>query len=319
MTNHRPVALEEWRSIDLPGVHLNENDLRLAEHLHLATDRGVHVEALRDGTRVTATSSSAWSSSEQFELTITPKLAGSRLDLAAMVELAYSLDALTRLSSDRTLLAQEANLFDLIALLFLEECDRIIRSGLLQDKYVEREEELGVVRGRLLIDQQFRRRFGVFDRLFCRFDEQEYNTLENRLLAAAAEQCARHAIHPTIRLRAHILSALLQQLCDPSTLDITTAEEHLYYHRLNEHYRDADTLAFLILRGLAIRDLLGAGPTRCFAFLLDMNTLFERFVLRLVRHALDATRYRIRYQHGDARSCGTQIPIGLTPRSYPTS
>jgi 5-methylcytosine-specific restriction enzyme subunit McrC len=54
------------------------------------------------------------------------------------------------------------------------------------------------------------------------------------------------------------------------------------YHRLNEHYRNPHALAWLILDGLGTRDVLVTGETNCFAFLIDMNRLFQMFVFRLV-------------------------------------
>lgn len=53
------------------------------------------------------------------------------------------------------------------------------------------EDDLPVVRGRLLGDQQVPRRFGRVDRLICRFDEHEQDILENQLLVAALRQLIR--------------------------------------------------------------------------------------------------------------------------------
>ena len=65
---------------------------------------------------------------------------------------------------------------------------------------------------------------------------------------------------------------------------------------MNEPYREPHQLAWLILDGLAVKDLLAPGDTRCFAFLLDMNTLFERFVEEWVTALLRNTPLRARRQ-----------------------
>jgi len=44
------------------------------------------------------------------------------------------------------------------------------------------------------------------------------------------------------------------------------------YNRLNEHYREAHALAWLILDGLGIEDFYTVARNRTFAFLLDMNS-----------------------------------------------
>ena len=294
----RLVPLREWETAFLPGLYLTPAEARLADYLRAGTDARLHVDSLREGTRVTADSWVGVVHFEQFHVRVTPKLAGGALGLVDMIEFAAGLDSLRRLPADRLLSTESAGLFDLIALLFLEACDAVIRSGLFRD-YREREEELGVVRGRLLIDQQVLHRFGRLDRLICRFDEQEYDVLENRIIAAALGLCARYATHESVRRRAHLMNALFRQLCDPEALDPATAHQDLQYNRLNEHYREAHTLAFLILRGLGIEDVLAQGTTRSFAFLIDMNVLFERFVLRLIEYALPASEYSVRYQRSD--------------------
>ncbi len=59
------------------------------------------------------------------------------------------------------------------------------------------------------------------------------------------------------------------------------------YTRLNEHYRPAVELAKLILRSGSFE--LRHGSTRASAFLLDMNVVFENFVVVALREALGAT------------------------------
>ena len=292
------VSLREWETTFLPGLHLTPGEARLADYLRSGTDVRLHVEPLRDGTRVTAESWVGVVHFEQFQVRVTPKLAGGALGLVEMIELAAGLDSLRRVPADRLLSTESAGLFDLMALLLLEACDTVIRTGLFRD-YREQEEELGVVRGRLLIDQQVLRRFGRLDRLICRFDEQEYDVLENRIIAAALGLCTRHATHESVRRRAHLLDALFRQFCNPTALEQATAEADLQYNRLNEHYREAHTLAFLIFRGLGIENVLAQGRTPSFAFLIDMNSLFERFVLRLINHALPSAEYAVRYQRSD--------------------
>jgi 5-methylcytosine-specific restriction enzyme subunit McrC len=50
---------------------------------------------------------------------------------------------------------------------------------------------------------------------------------------------------------------------------------------------------------MGIDDLLAVGQTRSFAFLLDMNQLFERFVERFVTHALSRSAYQVQVQQRD--------------------
>ena len=68
---------------------------------------------------------------------------------------------------------------------------------------------------------------------------------------------------------------------------------------MNEQYREAHTLAWFILDGLGIRDLLSPGSTDSFAFLIDMNALFEKFVWRVLEVLCAARGLCVRYQRKD--------------------
>jgi len=290
--------LPEWRSMLLEGQSLSPSDQRLRQELEAGEEGRLIVDDLRTGVRIAAKSWVGVVRFERFEVRITPKLAGGNLGLVEMVEFATGLDALRRSSSSRTLQAEGAGLFDLLALLLAEASEAILRGGLLSD-YVEREDLLPVVRGRLLGDQQILRRFGQVDRLVCRFDEHEQNIVENQLLAAALRLCASRITHESVRRRVRRQLSIFQEVCQPDDLNLEAARDQIAYHRLNEHYRDAHALAWLLLDGLGTRDLLAPGDTRCFAFLIDMNRLFEMFVYRLIERLFAGAGHRLHYQRRD--------------------
>jgi 5-methylcytosine-specific restriction enzyme subunit McrC len=303
--------LAEWQNLLIEGQILTAADQRLKQELEAGEDGRLQVDELRVGVRVTASSWIGVVRFERFEVRVVPKLAGDNLGLVEMIEFATGLDALRRSSSARTLHAEGAALLDLLALLLTEAIEVILRGGLLAD-YVEREDDLPVVRGRLLGDQQVLRRFGQVDRVVCRFDEHEQDIVENQLLAAALGRCSTRVTHESVRRRVRRLLAIFQEVCRVAELDLEAMRDRIIYHRLNEHYRNAHALAWLLLDGLGTRDLLSAGKTRCFAFLIDMNRLFEKFVFRVLDRLLSGTGLRVHYQRGN-RSI---ILDALTNRPY---
>ena len=179
----------EWKTQVIAAASLSEGDRRLANELAQGEGGRLAVEELRSGVRVIAKSWVGVVRFESFEVRVVPKLAGGNFGMVKMIEFATGLDALRRNSGARKLDIQGANLFDLIALLLAEHCEYLLRGGLLAD-YVETEDELAAVRGRILADKQMLKKFGRIDRLICRFDEQEQDVLENQILAAALDKCA---------------------------------------------------------------------------------------------------------------------------------
>lgn len=292
------VELEEWGKRDVPGAALSSLDRAFVDKLQGQDGGRIVIDELRDGLRIC---SRAWVGVvclENLEIRIVPKLAGENLGLVEMLEFTYGLDGLRRLQSDRTIETEGSNLLDLVALLLAEACEGLLKYGLLAD-YTEWEEDLSYVRGRLLGDRQILRRFGQIDRIECRFDEHQQDIDENRLLSFALNLCSRRVTSEFVKQRIRRLKAIFDAVCDSARLNPRVCRTRLVYHRLNEHYREPHALAWLILDSIGVQDVLEIGKTSCFAFLIDMNALFERFVLRVIEVLTRGQGIRVRYQHSD--------------------
>ena len=293
------VALAEWESCRLDvGVCLSPADREL-----LATITGAHnarlvVDELIDGIRITAKSWVGVVRLSQIEIRIVPKLAGGQDGLLRLLEFSAGLDSLRRHATTHTFHAEGSTLFDLIALLFAEAAEKIVRGGLLAD-YVEHEDDLPALRGRLRIREQLLNRFGQVDRLECRFDEQTTNTPDNRMILAALIVAARRVSHGPTAARIRRLLHLFEEACVLDEFDLRSARASLSYHRLNGHYRRAHQLALILLDGLGIEDLYARGDVHRFAFLLDMNRLFEDFIARWVGLLLIGTSHQATAQRRD--------------------
>jgi 5-methylcytosine-specific restriction enzyme subunit McrC len=294
---NKSIRLNEWQTITEPSLRLTDFDRRLANQL--AGEGGgeccLMVEELREGLRIEARSWVGVVRFAEFDICVEPKLSGDSLQVLQMVEYATGLDALKRFSRERSLPTFDTNLFDLIALLLAEACSALVKGGLKSD-YVVHEDVLPALRGRLLTDRQVIKRFGRVDRLECRYEEFETDIRENQLLAAALELCAQRVKNGHVRRQVRHLLTAFKQLCDPSTLNVSLLRERLSYTRLNEHYRKAHTLAWLVLDGLGITDLLHSGTTNSFVFLIDMNLLFEQFLWRALNSVCSRSGLRVRYQ-----------------------
>jgi 5-methylcytosine-specific restriction enzyme subunit McrC len=281
------IELREWRQCFIPDRQLSAASRSIAEDLRTAEGGRLIIDELRDGLRVT---SQAWIGVvrlDDLEIRVVPKLAGKDHGaLIDMIELTRGLDVLARTRAGvRSLDTGGTGLFDLIALLFAEEAERLINGGLIAD-YLEHEEALPLVRGRILIDRQLKQRFGRYDRIHCRFDERSTDIRYNQVLGAAAAVCARHTRDTGVRAKAQVVLGVLGEACEWSGLTRDELVALFEYDRLTGHYRTAHELARLILGNTNVRDLLAPGSTRSFVFLINMNLLFERFIGAVLRRAL---------------------------------
>jgi 5-methylcytosine-specific restriction enzyme subunit McrC len=232
------------------------------------------------------------------EVQVVPKLVGGNLGVLQMIDYSSGLGALRRSKGVRQISAEGASLIDLICLLLGEECERLTRQGLIHD-YVEREDSLPRLRGKLLIRQQATKRYGQINALECSFEEFEADTLENRILAAALGVGRRIAQFPPVRTSLSRLHTIFSEVCEAKELDIVSARGELSYHRRNAHYRPAHELAWLVLEARGIQNIFERGPQESFSFLIDMNLLFERFVTRLFEEAFRGGTVRVLPQRKD--------------------
>ena len=287
--------LTEWTNRVYEDVVLTRDDRTVVERWSASADGRLQIEELRRGLRVRTRSWVGVVRLPTVEIRIVPKVTGDRLGLVRLLEYASGLDALTRLHDGATLDASGDNLLELFVLLFVEATERVLRRDLLSG-YVEREDDLPIVRGRILGDRQVLERFGRLDRIVCRFDELEHDIVENRLLTATLQAASRCVTSGGLQRRIARLRGVLEPICDADRLDLADARTTLTYNRLNAHYEMAHRLGWLLLDALGVDDLFTPGDTRSFSFLLDMNRLFERFVTRVVERILPAARYRVTSQ-----------------------
>lgn len=183
---------------------------------------------------------------------------------------------------DRFLFEHRTGLVEALIPGFVHQVRFAFRRGLLQG-YRSEEDALQTVRGRIRIDDQLRRRFGLVPPVEVRFDELTEDIEANRLIRAAVDRLER------MPLRFDDSRAALRRI--RGALERVTLKEYapaqlpeIVWDRLNEHYRGAVEMAKLILRSTSFD--LRHGVVRAAAFLVDMNEVFETFVAEALREAL---------------------------------
>ncbi|MEF9885712.1 McrC family protein [Streptomyces sp. P9-A4] len=294
----RPIELVEYGTAVFEGVRLTAPDRRLLDGG--AFDSRLRVRQLSgDRLEVTAYQYVGTLRLESCEIRVRPKYLGTDLDVLRMLDHAWS-GAHDPLPIRQDFLAGAPNLRDLVCLMVVEHGERLLRRGVRHD-YLTVEDDLRVVRGRLLPDRQLLRHHGRLDRLACRFEEHDADIDDNRLCAAALALAARTARVPPVRARARRAAGLFAQHAPTPPGDVRAVMAGLTYHRHNEHYRPAHLWSGLLLTGGGLDGLFTSGPLASRAFLVDMNRLFEAFVTRLLEQGAAGTGLRVDKQVDERR------------------
>jgi 5-methylcytosine-specific restriction enzyme subunit McrC len=170
---------------------------------------------------------------------------------------------------------------------FYQAVTTVIRGGLLR-QYLEHEEVLRVVRGRIATTRQLGTHANRLDTVACVFDELSADNVWNRVLKKGV-RVTRPWLHSAELGRRWVeLMGVLDEVDDTR---LASAEvERLVFDRRAERYRAAIDWARWILALLA--PSLRGGRHEAPALLFDMNRLFESSVAAVLRrsaarHGLD--------------------------------
>jgi 5-methylcytosine-specific restriction enzyme subunit McrC len=309
--------IAEWGRLDIPDVGPpSAEDLILARQL-----RGEGDEIAAEGSkllldwsydgrlRIRARSWVGVVRVAGHEIRVMPKHTHGSLGVLTMLRYASGATP-DQVRSPRTIQQGDRNLLDLVCLLLAEQSEMVVRQGVLQD-YVEHEEPLAALRGRLLVDRQVRLHYGRVDEVECRFDELEADIPENRILAAGLAVAARVCTDVAAKARVRRLAAAFEEVCSVEQ-GAADATEPVDYTRRNQHYAAGHVWARLLLAQRGIHDLYATGTPPTQAFLVDMNVLFERFIAQVLDDSAAGTPFRVNRQS----STGSIVVDALTGRTY---
>jgi 5-methylcytosine-specific restriction enzyme subunit McrC len=178
---------------------------------------------------------------------------------------------------------KEEDIYEIIAKRFLEEVETIARRGLSKG-YIEQEDNLSVVRERVLIQENIRRNSILKERVYCRFSDLTSDVPENHIIRFALYRLVR------VPLRGRELIAkakhLMQYFEQISPAELRPGRlPKVIYSRLNQHYELAVNLSILLI-AYSTLNLQETGAIQFSSFLVDMNKLFQRFLYAYLQEKL---------------------------------
>lgn len=173
-----------------------------------------------------------------------------------------------------TLNTNRGTWLEMLTRLFAVELLTQLQQGFHQD-YVRREDQLPYIRGRWNVARQFSRQPNLIQGLDVSYDDYLPDTSLNRVFRLAVDRLQRITRDSQNRQLLADLEGWLQPVQLSIQLSLVDLDQ-IKFNRLNERFYPAFQLARLLLEGLAVQLL--AGGQRAFAFVFDMDRLFEQFV-----------------------------------------
>ncbi len=205
--------------------------------------------------------------------------------LIKMLRIAMDIEAHDTSSGDLKLMKN--SVLDLYFYLFITECERIVRSGLVK-KYRRVSANITALKGRLSMTDHIRRNTVHKERFFVEYTQYDRNHLMNCLLHETLFLLSENLSRPLYSSR---IKNLLLEFENCSR--IVPREEHfrrLNFDRKSECYRQAIQIARLIL--MNYHPDISKGHDHVLALMFDMNGLWEHYVGRMLRRHLSSD-YRV--------------------------
>ncbi|MFA7569658.1 MAG: restriction endonuclease [Sulfurimonadaceae bacterium] len=166
----------------------------------------------------------------------------------------------------------------------LEVFVQMFASGLLQElkkgiykKYITEQNNLSVLKGKYLINENLKYNF-IKNRIYCEYDEFSPNNELSQFFLYAVKYLQKFVKDKKLLKQCELIfDEVESQQIDINKLNI-------HFDRLNIRFKTSFEVAILLLKQSIP---LFNQDKKSFAFLFDMNVLFEKFIARIVKEEYD--------------------------------
>ena len=228
---------------------------------------------------------------------IKPKIDNARI----LLMLSYALKEL-KLTDKEISFPEIKEFHEILIKIFSKRLEDLLQFGVLKS-YTEIEENLPYVKGRILLTQQLRHNMILKHRTYCRYPELTQDILENQIIKFTLYHVIKNfTINEELRKS---LIRLYRTFEFVSMKPINPRSfANLQFNRLNEYYKPILTICKILLQnssinpeGLRTEHLNALRTKESFAFLIDMNKLFETFVREYLRQNLEQLGLEVNKGH----------------------
>lgn len=208
-----------------------------------------------------------------------------------------------RLLDQQVMLHNFNDILELVAGVFAEMVGRRLDLGLYRD-YVEEEDNLTTIRGRILFGPDIARNVVQRHRTYCQFTSYSWDVPENQVIRQVVRQLAGWGFGSRLTNRFIALDHQMDEIT-PGRLHISDVDQFVY-NRQSEDYREIHQYCRFFLEHTSLSE--HAGDIGFDGFLLNMNTLFEAFITESLRSAL-TPRYRVEGQVRETLDIDRRVAI----------
>ncbi|WP_459825031.1 McrC family protein [Campylobacter concisus] len=172
-------------------------------------------------------------------------------------------------------------LLEIFILMFLDEVSKLIKIGIKSD-YVELEDNLKFLKGKLKISEQIRKNIVHKERFYVCYQDFSIDRAENRLIKSTLEFLYRRSKSSKNQRLIREYLFIFDEISSSS--DINADFSRLKLNRQTKHYEQALLWSKIFLQNKSFSPYRGSDVA--FALLFDMNRLFESYVENFIKKKL---------------------------------
>ncbi len=183
---------------------------------------------------------------------------------------------------------QTHTILEVFIQLFAKKLFQEFQYGIYKE-YITEQENLTTLRGKYLINENLKTNF-VKNKIYCEYDEFSMNNQLNQFFLFAVKSLLMFAKDKRVLMQCEIALDEVEY----KSFDINTLTIH--FHRLNSRFKESFEFALLLLNKSIP---LFAKDKKSFAFLFDMNELFEKFIGKIFKELDPSTKLQNQKNFGN--------------------
>jgi len=164
------------------------------------------------------------------------------------------------------------SIIEIFVQLFAKGLIEELKRGIYKE-YETLQDNLTLLRGKYLINENIKHNF-THHKIYCEYDEFSSNNALNQFFLYVVKYLQRFVYDKKLLKQCEVILDEVEQV----NIDITRL--NINFNRINHRYKLSYEIALLLLKKSIP---LFSPDYKSFAFLFDMNTLFEAFIARMVK------------------------------------
>lgn len=284
----KEVSIAEYNRVQIPQSDVSDEDLQYLAQLQQRHCINCNLSPQGD-VDIESTAYVGIVQLSKLRLEIVPKIEGPdwSILLIHMLSRVYGIRHLDKLKA--TAFSSQSSILENFARYFLEAVNQLVSKGI-RLGYTRERACTNAVRGRVLLKELYNPHFLFEGKIRCEFELLSEDRLENRIVRTALDRVSWLHLGHNLQTSMRYIAGLFEGVTINQSI-VGNSVDDVVFTRLNEHYRQVLAISRLILDRMFIA--FSRGGTPFYSFLIDMNELFERYIVTMLSDHF-GTSYRLK-------------------------